>query len=74
MNETGATSISGYATDVNWLDWEKPALALELLLFGLLSGEPFINIVQGLRDRLMDYQRVMNKRFPECKFRMLVRQ
>lgn len=37
MEYTGAVSVSGYATEARWLGFVKPALLLELQLFGLLK-------------------------------------
>lgn len=69
LHATKAVSISGYAADrVGWLDWNKPGLALELLFFGLLSDIRSNN--PGRTEDLGALKSQMQKRFPDCKFRM----
>lgn len=73
MSYTGATSVSGYATDVGWLDRSAPAVALELLFFGLLSE---VNLTRNNKSRSERLRQIRNKitsQFPDCKFEMLVR-
>ncbi|MDE0039858.1 MAG: hypothetical protein OXU77_20215 [Gammaproteobacteria bacterium] len=73
MNSTNATSVSGYAREVGWVDWTAPALTLELQFFAQLSG---VNIVNQTRNRARNLRRVeqaVSKRFPDCEFNMLVR-
>ena len=73
MDYTGASSVSGYATKVGWLDKSEPAVALELLFFALL-GE--VNLAYGGRSRskrLAEIRNEMANRFPKCKFNMLIR-
>ena len=73
MDYTEATSVSGYATDVRWLGRNAPALALELLFFGLLSD---VNLMRNLRarpEKLGEISKEVECRFSDCKFNMLVR-
>lgn len=73
MDYTGATSISGYATEAHWLGRNAPALALELLFFALLTE---VNISRNTRDRSKRLRRIskeVDERFEDCKFNMLVR-
>ena len=71
MRDTGASSVSGYAADSYWLGGHAPAVALELLLFSLLS-EADLADGEGRKERLTDVSTQLNKRFRDCKFRMLV--
>ena len=73
MDYTGATSVSGYATDTDWLGRNAPALALELLFFALLKE---VNIGRNSRTRpgqLRKIHKDIDDRFTDCKFNMLVR-
>lgn len=73
MDYTGATSVSGYATEGDWLGPTAPALALELQLFGLLAG---VNLARNTQDRSKKLRQIRQdvvSRFPDCKFEMLVR-
>ena len=66
MEYTGASSVSGYAAESDWL----AAVALELLFFGLLSE---VNLADG-RGRANQLKRIksqINEQFPDCEFRML---
>ena len=74
MEYTGATSVSGYGTEADWLARSAPAVALELLLFGLLKD---VNLAQkGKRrsGRLRDVADDIETRFPDCEFKMLIRE
>ena len=74
LDYTGASSVSGYATKTDWLGPKAPAVALELLFFSLLSTN--VNIARDTRSRpkkLREIQERLDKRFCDCKFRMLVR-
>ena len=72
MDYTGASSVSGYAADSDWLAWKAPAVALELLFFGLLSE---VNLAdgRGRAKRLSNIEAQLNERFDDCEFRMLTR-
>ena len=73
MDYTEATSVSGYAVDVGWLDGTEPAIALELLFFGQLWE---VNLTRNDRSRSTKLRKIrddIQSRFDECKFRMLVR-
>ena len=72
MAHTSASSVSGYATEVGWVDWDAPAIALELQLFGLLSSINIVNRTEGRAEKLQQVQKAISKRFPDCKFKMLV--
>lgn len=73
MGYTEATSVSGYATDVRWLGPNAPALALELLFFGLLSDVKLEWNSQARPEKLGEITKEVDRRFSECKFKMLVR-
>ncbi len=73
MRYTKATSVSGYATDNGWLGKSKPATALELLFFSLLSE---VNLVRNDRSRskkLCGIREYIQDQFDDCKFEMLIR-
>ena len=48
MDYAGARSLTGYAADPGWLGRNKPALALELVLFGQFRE---VNPVRNSRSR-----------------------
>ena len=76
MEYTNAVSVSGYAAESGWLSWDAPALALELLLFGLLAEvkiSPDTRITQYRLQELRNIKKAIAGRFPDCKFDMLVR-
>ena len=73
MQYTDATSVSGYGTDCDWLAPTAPALALELLFFGRLSG---VSIGRNTRARSAGLRKIrddVSSRFSDCEFEMLVR-
>ena len=73
MNYTRATSVSGYATQSGWLDWDAPAVLLELQLFWHLSE---VNLARNDRNELRKLRNIRDSiagRFPGCQFKMLVR-
>lgn len=74
MDYTGATSVSGYAADTNWLGRNSPALALELLFFALLKGVNIGRNSKARPERLREIGQTIEGRFADCRFRMLVRQ
>ena len=75
MQYTQATSVSGYATDdVDWLAPTKPALALELLFFGLLADVTITKRTRTCSEKLENIREDIDKRFPDCIFRVLVHQ
>ena len=72
MDYTKASSVSGYAANSYWLSKRAPAVALELLFFGLLSK---VNLAHG-KERANKLKRIeaqLNERFPDCELRMLTR-
>ena len=73
MEYTGAVSVSGYATESGWLDFEAPAVVLELQLFGLLKR---VNLAhaRGRPQHLRKIERDLLSRFSDCKFRMLIKE
>lgn len=73
MKYTGATSVSGYGVDVGWVGGKYPALTLELEFFGLLSEVNFERNTKDRAKKLRAIARQIDKRFPECKFRLLTR-
>ena len=73
LDYTNATSVSGYSTEADWLGQVAPAIALELLFFGLLYD---VNLARNTRDRSSQLRKLhknMVSRFPDCQFEMLVR-
>ena len=68
-NETGAAAVSGYRTDVGWVDMRKPALALDLMLMNLLweAGIDFLN-PRSFRPRLRRLEEDLQRRFGDCQF------
>ena len=74
MEYTNAASVSGYAKEIGWVDWEAPALTLELQFFGLLYDVPIINRTKNRPKKLKEVKKAVSKRFPDCEFRMLVRE
>ena len=72
MDYTEATSVSGYANDAGWLDGSKPAVALELLFFGQL-WQVNLSVPQYRFNKLTKVREDIQKRFPDCEFKMLVR-
>ena len=73
LDYTGASSISGYATGTDWLSRKAPAVALELLFFALLSDVNLACNGRGRSGKLRAILKEVDKRFPDCKFKMLVR-
>lgn len=73
MDYTGATSVSGYATDADWLGRNKPALALELLFYGRLNEVNLVRNSQSRQRKLAEVAEDIGRRFSDCRFRMLVR-
>ena len=74
LDYTQAASVSGYATESNWLGHIAPALTCELLLFGMLWDE--VKLARNTREReenLKKIRKLIQKRFGDCKFNMLVR-
>lgn len=71
MDATRASSVSGYAAESDWLTG-PPAVALELVLFALLS-EVDLAANDGRDTELKRINTQINKRLPDCHFRMLVR-
>ena len=72
MEHTGAVSVSGYATEARWLGFVKPALPLELQLFGLLHDVYFKGNTKNRLGKLRKIEQEINSRFGDCEFRMLV--
>ena len=73
MQHTWATSVSGYATDdVDWLAPIKPALALELLFFALLTDVNITRRTRPCSEKLESIKEGITQRFPDCEFRVLV--
>ncbi|MYG14592.1 MAG: hypothetical protein F4171_17630 [Gammaproteobacteria bacterium] len=73
MESTGAVSVSGYATEADWLSPVAPALALELLLFGLLHDVNLAHNAKSRPGKLRKIEQEVNSRFGDCEFRMLIR-
>lgn len=73
MDYTNATSVSGYAKEVGWVDWSAPGITLELQFFGLLSGVNIVNQTRSRARNLRQVQQAVSRRFPDCEFNMLVR-
>ena len=74
MDYTNATSVSGYATECDWIGRIAPALSLELQLFGFLKDE--VNIARNTKKRPQELRKIrtaITGRFPDCQFNMLVR-
>ena len=74
MEYTGATSVSGYATDSNWLEWNAPAILLELQLFWHLKSVNLNFDNKGRQKKLECIYAKISERFQDCEFNMLVRQ
>ena len=72
MEYTGAVSVSGYATEARWLGFVKPALLLELQLFGLLKDVKLERNSKNRQGKLTKIEQEINSRFSDCEFRMLV--
>ena len=74
MNHTNAASISGYATECDWIGQIAPALTLELQFFGLLKEK--VNIARNSKSRPKELRKIratITDRFSDCAFNMLVR-
>lgn len=74
MDYTNATSVSGYATECDWLGRIAPALMLELQFFAFLSDD--VNIARNTKQRPKDLRRIrktITDRFPDCAFDLLAR-
>ena len=74
MDYTNATSVSGYATECDWIGRIAPALSLELQFSGLLKDE--VNIARNARSRPQKLRKITTAvmdRFSDCEFNMLVR-
>ena len=74
LDYTGATSVSGYAADADWLGRNAPALALELLFFALLKNVNLGRNSKARPARLKEIGQTIEGRFTDCRFRILVRQ
>ena len=72
MAESGATAVSGYATETGWTDttW-PPALALELMLFSSIKVEG-IDLTDGrsASGRLPSLAEKLRESFPNCEFQL----
>jgi len=67
-----ASSVSGYATESDFPGRDAPAVALELVLFALLS-EVDLCAGDGRAAELGRISTQLNRRFPDCAFRTPVR-
>lgn len=75
MKDTGAASVSGYAAkEVYWLGSDKPALPLELQLFGSLKDVKLERNAKNRPGKLRKIEQEINSRFGDCDFQMLVRE
>ena len=72
MDYTGATSVSGYATESDWLEGTTPAVLIELQLLWHLTGVDLTQ-VRGRSAALENIGARITKQFPDSEFRMLVR-
>lgn len=72
-NCTGAVSISGYSTEEGWLESSAPALALELLFFGLMAQVDLARDIESRPKELAKIRKEMRKRFEDCEFGMIIK-
>ena len=69
MRQSGATVVSGYAVETGWADTKfAPALALELVLFSSIKDIPLDD--GRSRRRSKSIAETIGKRFPDCGFRL----
>ena len=73
LKETKARSVSGYATEVGFLNMDSPGILVELMLFAELSEIHAPNTGDKF-GRLEQLKKDINRRFPECKFDVLMRE
>lgn len=71
LDYTNAASVSGYATESHWIGRIKPALLLELQLFGLLKDVDFAS-KRGRSNKLEKIRDEITNLFSDCEFNMLV--
>ena len=67
--ETGAAAVSGYRTDVGWLDMRKPAFALDLMLMNHLSEAKLdFSEPDSYTSKLQAIEEELQLRFGDCQF------
>ena len=74
LRETGAAAVSGYGTDVGWVESEKPGLLSDIMLLNALWEEK-IDFSRGTwRNDLKKIERGLRPRFDDCEFKIMQRE